>query len=236
MSSKGFCSFMTSFFNRVLVGFLAGVLLLLSAVVGDGAIAAPMGLTTPVLAKVAEPTLSSQLKSFIETLSNTQEVIDDYASDVSKLVPKSLKDTQKLADDLKLALDKLATAPAGSAERAKLSKGFAKASAKLNESVAALDALTAESETVADASKAAASKLQADLKAFADDAGSALKEQIETKVFGSKDLVAQAAQAIKQIADDAGSISAGSVDVKAISDHLAGLTKLVELASSLTSK
>lgn len=227
---------MTSSFNRVLVGFLAGVLLLLSTVAGDGAIAAPMGLTTPVLAKVAEPTLSSQLKSFIETLSNTQEVIDDYASDVSKLVPKSLKDAQKLADDLKLALDKLAAAPAGSAEQAKLSKGFVKASAKLNESAAALEALTAESETVADASKAAASKLQADLKAFADDVGSALKEQIETKVFGSKDLVAQAAQAIKQIADDASNISTGSVDIKSISDHLAGLTKVVEMASSLTSK
>jgi murein DD-endopeptidase MepM/ murein hydrolase activator NlpD len=227
---------MTSFFNRVLVGFLLGVLFLLSTVVGEGAIAAPMGLTTPVLAKVAEPTLSSQLKGFIETISNTQEVIDDYASDVSKLVPKSLKDAQKLANDLKLTLDKLSAAPAGSAERAKLSKEFAKANVKLNESVAALDALTAESETVADASKAAATKLQADLKAFADDAGSALREQIETKVFGSKDLVAQAAQAIKQIADDASSISSGSIDVKSISDHLAGLTKVVELASSLTSK
>jgi hypothetical protein len=82
---------MTSFFNRVLVGFLLGVLFLLSTVVGEGAIAAPMGLTTPVLAKVAEPTLSSQLKGFIETISNTQEVIDDYASDVSKLVPKALR-------------------------------------------------------------------------------------------------------------------------------------------------
>lgn len=227
---------MTSFFNRVLVGFLAGVLLLLSAVAGDGAIAAPMGFTTPVLAKVDEPTLSSQIKSFLETLSSTQEVIDDYASDVSKLVPKSLKEAQKLADDLKLTLDKLATAPAGSAEQAKLSKSFVKASAKLNESVAALDALKVESDTVADASKAAASKLQADLKAFADDAGNALKEQIETKVFGSKDLVSQAAQAIKQLADDASSISTGSVDVKSISEHLAGLSRVVELASSLTSK
>jgi type VI protein secretion system component VasK len=225
---------MTPFLNRILAGFLAGVLLLVSAFVGDGAIAAPLGVTTPVFAKVAEPTLSSQLKSFIETLSDTQEVIDDYASDVSKLVPKSLKDAQKLADELKLLLDKLATAPAGSAERAKLSKGFVKASSKLNEAAAALDALTAESDTVADASEAAASKLQADLKALADDAGKSLKEQIETKVFGSKDLVSQAAQVIKQIAEDAGTISTGSVDVKSISEHLEGLTKVVELASSLT--
>ncbi|GAB4474719.1 MAG: hypothetical protein OHK0037_35720 [Elainellaceae cyanobacterium] len=225
---------MTSFFNRVLVGFLAGVLLLISAVAGDGAIAAPMGITAPVLAKVAEPTLSSQLKSFIETLSDTQEAIDDYASDVSKLVPKSLKEAQKLADELKLSLDKLAAAPAGSAEQTKLSKGFVKASTKLNEAAAALEALTTESDTVADASKAAANKLQSDLKAFADDTGKSLKEQIEAKVFGSKDLVSQAAQAIKQIAEDASSISTGSVDVKSISDHLAGLTQVVELASSLT--
>ncbi|GAB4154436.1 MAG: hypothetical protein Fur0046_34360 [Cyanobacteria bacterium J069] len=226
---------MSSFFNRVLVGFLAGVLLLVSAAAGDGAIAAPLGLTTPVLAKVTEPTLFSQLKSFSETLSDTQEVIDDYASDVSKLLPKSLKEAQKVATELKTALDSLAAAPEGSAEQAKLSKTFVKSSTKLTESAAALDALSTESDTVADASKAAADKLQSDLKSFADEAGKALKTQIETKVFGSQDVVSQAAKAIKQIAEDASSIgSAGTFDAKSIADHIDSFSKVVELASTLT--